>query len=90
MVIKFLEVAGDSRCPKGEQCVWEGDAIVRISLRRGPEPPEKQDLHTSSREPDAQAGGGYATRLVRLDPQPVTGRPIPQADYLATLQVDRE
>ena len=88
MVIKFVEVTGDSRCPKGEQCVWEGDATVRISVSRGAGPAETQDLHTSSREPGEQAGGGYRIRLMGLDPQPVTGRSTPQADYEATLQVD--
>jgi len=90
MVVRFLEVAGDSRCPKGEQCVWEGDATVRISVRRGPGPAELQDLHTSSRGPDGQVGGRYVVRLVRLDPRPVTGRAITQADYEVTLQVDPE
>jgi hypothetical protein len=88
MVIKFLEVMGDSRCPKGEQCVWEGDATVRISVSHGAGPSQTQDLHTSSREPGPQAGGAYVIRLVGLDPQPVTGRAIVQADYEATLQVD--
>ncbi len=88
MVIKFLEVMGDSRCPKGEQCVWEGDATVRISISRGTGPSETQDLHTSSRTTGEQAGGGHGIRLVGLDPQPVTGRSIAQADYEATLQVD--
>ena len=33
MEIGFEAVTSDSRCGKGEQCVWEGDATVRIWLR---------------------------------------------------------
>ena len=88
LVIQFLEVAGDSRCPKGAQCVWEGDATVRISVRRGTGPAEKQDLHTSSREPAAQAGAVHLVRLMRLEPQPVIDRAIQQAEYEATLEID--
>jgi hypothetical protein len=31
--IGFEDVSGDSRCPKGEQCIWEGDATVRVWLQ---------------------------------------------------------
>ena len=31
--IGFEAVHADSRCPKGEACVWEGDAIVLITVR---------------------------------------------------------
>ena len=31
-MIVFEKVEGDSRCPKGVTCVWEGDAAVRLSI----------------------------------------------------------
>lgn len=30
--IKFLEVVGDSRCPRGVTCVWEGEVSCRVEV----------------------------------------------------------
>ena len=30
--ITFVEVAGDSRCPRGATCVWQGEAICRLKM----------------------------------------------------------
>ena len=87
--VGFLEVAGDSRCPKGERCVWEGDAIVRVWLQSEAGARQTRELHTASREQDSAGGSAYDVRLLRLDPQPVAGKPIEQRDYVATLQVAR-
>jgi hypothetical protein len=88
--VGFLEVASDSRCPKGERCVREGDATVRIWVQRGAGAKEKRDLHTSGKAPDSADDSGYEVRLLRLAPEPVSGRTIEQRDYVATLQVSRE
>ena len=87
--IGFEAVTADSRCAKGETCVWEGDATVRVSLRHADRAKEERDLHTSPRTPDAADYAGWSIRLVTLDPFPVTGHTIPQADYVATLRVTR-
>lgn len=88
--VGFLEVANDSRCPKGERCVWEGDATVRIWVQRGAGAKEKRDLHTSGKAQDSADDSGHEVRLLRLAPEPVSGRTIEQRDYVATLQVSRE
>ena len=31
--ITFEGVSDDSRCPRGAQCVWAGDATVAVTLR---------------------------------------------------------
>lgn len=86
----FLGVPTDSRCPKGESCIWEGDATVRVWVQRASEARELRELHTSARGPAAASFEGWSIRLVALDPYPVTGRTVRQADYVATLQVTRE
>lgn len=37
-VVRFVGVANDSRCPINANCVWEGDADVRLSHRAGQGP----------------------------------------------------
>jgi hypothetical protein len=88
--IGLEDVGADSRCPKGERCVWAGDATVRIWLQRRGGARERRELHTAT----GAANGGHAPspelRLVRLDPVPVTGKVITQRDYVATLALTAE
>jgi len=87
--IGFENVSADSRCPKGEQCISEGDATVRVWLQKAPAPKETRELHTSPKEQGAVSDLSYDVRLLRLDPYPVTGRTIAQGDYVATLALTR-
>ena len=87
--VGFEDVAADSRCPKGEQCIWEGDATVRVWLQRESQPKEMCELHTSSKGDGAASALSYEVRLHRLDPHPISGRTIAKEDYRATLEVTR-
>jgi len=82
-------VVEDSRCAQGVQCVWEGDAAVRVWLRVGAGAREEALLHTAAREHRTATLGGYALRLVRLDPAPVAGRATRPEDYRALLEIAR-
>lgn len=82
-------VTADSRCPKGEQCVWAGDATVRIWLRQGSGPKEVRDLHAAPGAVQAVRVLEHGLALVRLDPLPVTGRAIAGNAYVATLRLSR-
>ncbi len=87
--VGFDGVSADSRCPKGERCVWAGDAVVQVWLQRGAEPRERLELHAAPGNGQAAQAMGHELRLVRLDPYPVSGRPIAQRDYVATLTLVR-
>lgn len=87
LLVTFLEVKEDSRCPKNATCVWEGDATVRIALQTAAGGKRERDLHTSSKLQGEEAGAGYSVRLVALAPMPVAGRTIEQSEYRATLEV---
>lgn len=86
--VTFSEVTTDSRCPKGEACVWEGDAVVRVALKSAADA-GTVELHTASRLSQAAAFAGWFVELVALDPVPVAGKPIPQG-YVATVRVTRD
>lgn len=87
--IAFQAVTNDSRCPKGEACIWEGDATVCIWVQPAAGTKEKFVLHTSSKRASVTDFGDWSIRLVALDPYPITGRSISQTDYVVTLQVTR-
>ena len=82
--VEFEAVTADSRCGKGETCVWEGDAIVRLRVRRSGLPGEERELHTASSKANAAGVSGYRIRLVSLAPPRISGREIAAAEYVAT------
>jgi hypothetical protein len=87
--VGFVEVAADSRCPKDARCVWEGDAVLTLCLRKAGAPKRVIELHTSSKEKDSPNDSGYQVTLLGLDPKPVSSGGNAQADYVATLRIDR-
>lgn len=89
LLIGFEAVSADSRCPKGVQCIWEGDATVRVWLQKGSDTRETHELHTSPKGETAVSYRDYELSLLRLDPYPVSGRTIEQRDYRATFEVIR-
>jgi hypothetical protein len=87
--IAFTGVAADSRCAKGETCIWEGSATVQLTVT-GAEGARELVLHTAARSgPSAAAYGEWAIRLVALEPFPVVGREIAPDAYVATLGIQR-
>jgi hypothetical protein len=90
LVIGFEGVTADSRCAKGEQCIWAGDATVRVWLQQAGGPKLTQELHTHPNPRQSDNAPSPRLRLVRLDPVRITGKAIAQGDYVATLELDRE
>lgn len=87
LMVRFLGVQGDSRCPADAVCIQGGDARVKIeaaSLRAGA---ESYDLHTGDMRPVQH--DGVTISLVQLMPYPFSSRTIQPDDYRATLVVSR-
>lgn len=84
--IGFEAVGADSRCPRGEQCVWAGDATVRLWLQRPGGARQRFELHTAAGL--GQAAPEPGVRLLRLEPAPVSGRALAARDYTVTLMLD--
>ena len=84
--VAFDSVDGDSRCAKGETCVWEGSATVRFTVT-GTAGTQSFALQTSRRAgPNVAAYGDWAIRVVALEPLPVQGREIAPTAYVLTLR----
>jgi hypothetical protein len=87
--VRFVQVAADSRCPRGVNCVWEGDAVVELTVRKGGNvTPLELHTHGSPERPNVGEAQGYRFRLVALEPYPVEGQTIPAEDYRATLSAE--
>lgn len=81
--IKFLSVVEDSRCPKGTQCIWAGNAKIkfRVSNRRRT---KIFDLNTA-RGAELYSFEGYQIKLIKVSPTPVVNEHIRRGEYVVTL-----
>lgn len=84
--VKFTFVLEDSRCPKGEQCISQGNGKIELELGKGDNHLTSVSLNTSS-SPQEAAYGGHTVRLVALNPYPTINKVIHPDDYVATLVV---
>jgi type IV pilus biogenesis protein CpaD/CtpE len=87
LVIRFIEVSGDSRCPQGVECFWEGDAAARLTAKLPQGFVDDFTLHTARMFRIYQDYGDYRIRLTAVTPYPVYPDEIPAEDYRVTLEV---
>lgn len=91
--IKFVSVAEDSRCPKGVNCIWAGNARVVLQVGKSNGKPVNLELNTNPREATNAAGGGfdqYLIKLVEVAPYPVADQTIRPGSYVVTLIVSKK
>lgn len=87
VTLRFLRVSQDSRCPRGADCIWAGDAVVRLQALLASDS-TTVELHTNAAAGAAQvAYQGYGLELMDLAPDPVVGQPIAPDKYTATLRL---
>ena len=86
--LRFLSVVEDSRCPKGEKCITEGNGKIELQLKRSQKQPVTVELNTSSGTQKANYDG-YEVKFVGLEPYPKMGRSIKPGDYVVTVLVSK-
>lgn len=88
LVVQFLRVSGDSRCPGDAICIHAGDAIVHVralSTAIG-----EYELHTGDLARSSVTHAGVRIALTGLQPYPFSSLPpIQPSDYRATFVVSR-
>jgi hypothetical protein len=83
--VRFVELVEDSRCPADAQCVWAGNAKIKIRVTlngRG----HDLSLDTNGAHQSATAEG-YTIKLVGLTPAPRSNIRIDRNGYVATFEV---
>lgn len=87
--MSFIGVVRDARCPRGEQCVSAGSAVVQLSWQAGDAARVVREATVGERRPEGVPliAGGHAIELLDLQPQPVGGRTIDPALYRLTVKV---
>ena len=86
--IRFVEMVEDSRCPVDTNCVWAGNAKVKIEVRGGRNGRQSFELN-SNLAPAVVKYGGYEIKLVDLTPHPSSNIRINPSGYVARFEVKR-
>ena len=82
--ITFLAVEEDSRCPKGAECVREGNARVRLMARNSKGACAEFVMNTNG-PPSEYEFGKYKITLAGLFPYPVAGEQ--PRDYIVAFTI---
>lgn len=86
--IKFIEVVDDSRCPTDTECIWAGNARIKLQLSKNGKRSRLVELNTGQGDTSA-VYEGVKIELVDLNPKPATNIRINRNGYTATLAVSK-
>ena len=85
--VRFLELVDDSRCPTDTNCVWAGNAQIKVRVTKNG---RSHDLTLDTNGPNhAVKAEGYLIKLVALTPQPRSNIRINRYGYVATLSAEK-
>jgi hypothetical protein len=90
ITVFFEEVVEDSRCPTGANCIWEGDAAVKIRLDIPNTSPSRYTLHTNKQFVREIEHGGVLILLVAVTPYPTADAAPRRNEYRITLSHKRK
>jgi hypothetical protein len=82
--VKFVGIASDSRCPRDLTCVWAGEVIVRLDLRK-----DGRTKELAVKETEGLPVDGYTVSVLEVLPVRASSHPIAPADYRVTLKLAR-
>jgi hypothetical protein len=85
LTVEFVRVVNDSRCPTDVTCAWAGEITVQVATRMNRAEPVQHEIKAG----EHASVGAFRVFVVKVEPQPLSTRPIPQAEYRVTLKVEQ-
>jgi hypothetical protein len=86
--LRFLDMVEDSRCPKDAQCIWAGNAKIKVQISKPGGTPKIFELNTTT-APESIRIEGYEIKLIALTPEPGSNIRIRKDGYVATFAVTK-
>ena len=86
--IKFIAMVEDSRCPTDANCIWAGNAKIKIRISKNGKAAKTFELN-SNLAPPTVVFEGHEFKLTALTPAPSSNIRINRNGYIATLSVRR-
>jgi hypothetical protein len=83
-----MDVIEDSRCPIGVDCIWEGNAKIRLRISKSKGESKTVELNTNV-EPTTVKFEDHEIRLLRLEPIPKANEKIKAESYTAFLNINK-
>lgn len=90
MIVHFTQVTEDSRCPKGVNCVWEGEAVAELVLGKMGTDTLALTYRPGREEAALGRASGYSFRLLEVNPYPEKGQSIEKENYEIVLEIKKE
>lgn len=86
--VKFISVMEDSRCPSDVNCIWAGNAKVKVQVivRGGETKIFELNTNTNAKGGTADA---YRVQLESLTPYPRSNRKIRRNDYRLVISITK-
>jgi len=84
--LKITEV-GDSRCPEGVQCIWQGEVVVKGELTVN-KVKSTFELHSVVADQQKQVEG-YTIKIVYAKPYPKYGTETKPEDLVVSLLIEK-
>ena len=78
-----ITTISDSRCPSDVVCVWEGEAVVKISVEK----PVLAEIELSTYDNLIDTVGNYSFEIADAQPYPVSTETIKPKDYNIVLKI---
>ncbi|MGB7202120.1 MAG: hypothetical protein WBD16_07615 [Pyrinomonadaceae bacterium] len=85
--IKFLSVTEDSRCPVGVDCIWAGNAKVKVQIT-GTHRSQIFEFNTNL-GPKGDIFDGWAITIGNLTPYPHADKPLNPKSYKVKFAIER-
>ena len=87
--VSFVQVKEDSRCPKNTNCIWEGQAIIELSIKGKATKNIALIMSAGKSAKLAEKVDAYTYTLKKVDPYPESGTKIGAEDYVVELEVSK-
>lgn len=89
IALKFLAVTADSRCPKGAQCIWAGEAKCDVQVTYCGEVSTVNLTESGGTDGFSKTSfRGYVFSF-RVQPYPELGTQISPADYELVMKIEK-
>ena len=88
LVIRFVEVVNDSRCPTGVQCIWAGEVSVKVEIEYQGQ--AKSMVLTQSGASESASQLLDFKISFDVQPYPTADKQLKAADYRLSMVVTRD
>ena len=85
--VTFLDIASDSRCPRGVNCITEGEAFAMVSIGGGA--PQKVRIDVDPKRISRLSMEGATVEFLSLDPYPEARIKIDPADHRLGIRITK-